>query len=106
MRVRLDGTFLQVNRRFCEWLDFKSEDLVERRRLQDLLTVGGRIFYQTHWSPLLQMQGSLAEVKLEIVTSKGERIPVVMNAVRTAIDGDFVVDVALFVARDRDAYER
>jgi sigma-B regulation protein RsbU (phosphoserine phosphatase) len=52
------------------------------------------------------MQGSLAEVKLELVTSKGDRVPVVMNAVRTPVGGGFVVDVALFVARDRDAYER
>ena len=29
--------------------------------------MGGRIFHQTHWSPLLAMQGSVAEVKFDLV---------------------------------------
>ena len=33
--------------------------------------MGGRIFHQTHWAPLLQMQGSVAEVKLEVVHRDG-----------------------------------
>ena len=31
--------------------------------------MGGRIFHQTHWAPLLQMQGSVAEVKLDSCTA-------------------------------------
>ena len=33
--------------------------------------MGGRIFHQTHWAPLLQMQGSISEVKLELVHGDG-----------------------------------
>ena len=32
--------------------------------------MGGRIFHQTHWAPLLQMQGSVAEVKLDVVRAR------------------------------------
>jgi sigma-B regulation protein RsbU (phosphoserine phosphatase) len=91
---------------FCQWSGFSSEELVERRRFQDLLTVGGRIFHQTHWAPLLRMQGSISEVKLELSRRDGTTIPVVVNAIRHEQAGQMVHDIAAFVARDRDAYER
>ena len=80
--------------------------MVGKRRFQDLLTVGGRIFHQTHWAPLLQMQGSLSEVKLELVHQDGSTIPIVVNALVRDHHGACVHEVAAFVARDRDKYER
>ena len=58
------GLILSANRTFCIWIGRDSDKLVNIMRMQDLLTMGGKIFHQTHWSPLLQMQGSIAEVKL------------------------------------------
>lgn len=68
--------------------------------------MGGRIFHQTHWMPLLEMQGSISEVKVELVCAKPPDIPVVMNAVRMERNGAWVHEIALFVARDRDRYEK
>jgi phosphoserine phosphatase RsbU/P len=76
------------------------------KRFQDLLTMGGRIFHQTHWAPLLQMQGSISEVKLEVVHADGSPIPMVFNAIRRQEQGGVVHHLAAFIARDRDAYER
>jgi phosphoserine phosphatase RsbU/P len=104
MQTSADGTFLRVNRTFCSWIGFGPDTLVGRRRFQDLLTMGGRIFHQTHWAPLLQMQGSISEVKLEVVHADGSPIPMVFNAIHRQ-EGR-VVHLAGFVARDRDAYER
>lgn len=102
-----DGLLLRANRIFCEWLGYAPDDLVNgRRRLQDLLTTGGQIFHQTHWSPLLQMQGSLSEVKLEVVHREGHSLPMVMNAIRREGEGRVLHELAIFVARDRDKYER
>jgi phosphoserine phosphatase RsbU/P len=106
MRTAADGTFLRVNRTFCSWLGLGPDALVARRRFQDLLTMGGRIFHQTHWAPLLQMQGSISEVKLEVVAADGTIIPMMFNAIRRQRDGVTVHDLAGFVARDRDKYER
>jgi len=100
-----DGTIRRVNRTFCTWTDWPAEELVGRR-LQDLFTVGGKIFHHTHWAPLLRMQGSVSEVKLEIVTRGGTSIPIVMNAIRRDHEGTVVTDIAMYVARDRDRYER
>ncbi len=106
LQTDLNGTILRVNNMFCEWVGYTRKDLVGVRKFQELLTIGGRIFHQTHWVPLMQMQGSVSEVKLEAVHSDGHRIPIVVNAVRRERDGKTVHELAAYVARDRDAYER
>ena len=106
MQTSADGTFLRVNRTFCSWLGRTSADLVGKLRFQDLLTMGGRIFHQTHWAPLLHMQGSLSEVKLEVLHADGTTIPMIFNAIGVGRDGVLIHELAAFVARDRDRYEQ
>ena len=101
-----DGVFIAVNGTFCRWVGEPREALVGKRRFQDLLTMGGRIFHQTHWMPLLQMQGSISEVKLAVRLPDGSPLPMVVNALRVERDGAMVHELATFVARDRDQYER
>ncbi len=106
LQTSVDGTFLRVNKTFCAWLDYTADSLVGKRKFQELLTMGGRIFHQTHWSPLLQMQGSISEVKLELKHRDGSHLPMVVNAIRREEGGRFVHELAAYVARDRDKYER
>ncbi|HMI91145.1 MAG TPA: PAS domain-containing sensor histidine kinase [Polyangiales bacterium] len=106
LRTTDDGTFLRVNQTFCNCIAQPADELVGRRRFQDLLTVGGRIFHQTHWAPLLRMQGSVSEVKLDVMHRDGSTIPMVLNAIRREQGGEMVHDIAAYVARDRDKYER
>lgn len=106
LRTNADGLLLRVNRMFCDWIGRTPDELVGQRRIQDLLTMGGRIFHQTHWAPLMQMQGSVSEVKLEFLHSDGSTVPMVLNACRQVIDGVVTHEVAAFAARDRDKYER
>lgn len=106
LRTRTDGSILKVNQLFCEWVGYEREDLVGQKRLQDLFTIGARMFHQTHWAPLMQMQGSVSEVKLEVRHRTGETIPMVLNARVATTDTGSVHEIAAFVARDRDQYER
>jgi sigma-B regulation protein RsbU (phosphoserine phosphatase) len=102
----LNGTILKVNSTFCTWVGMPREDLVGAKRLQDLFTMGGRIFHQTHWVPTLQMQGSLAEVKFDVRHRDGRTMPMLLNARRRKrAEGDFD-EIAVFVAEDRNRYER
>jgi len=101
-----NGTFLNANATFCGWLGYSRDELIGQRRFQDLLTAGGRIFHHTHWHPLLQMQGTISEVKLDFVHRDGSTIPMVLNARRIVRDEVVVHDLAAYVARDRDKYER
>jgi phosphoserine phosphatase RsbU/P len=105
LRTAEDGMIVRVNGTFCAWVGRTAEELCTRR-FQDLLTMGGRIFHQTHWAPLMRIQGSVSEVKLEVVHRDKSKLPVVVNAIRREVDGDKVHELAVFVARDRDRYEK
>jgi sigma-B regulation protein RsbU (phosphoserine phosphatase) len=99
------GQILRANSTFATWIGFSLPELLGRR-FQDLLTVGGRIFHQTHWAPLIRMQGSVAEVKLELKRRDGHIITVILNGVRREVETGAVLEMALFTTTDRDKYER
>lgn len=100
-----EGTIRRVNATFWSWTGYGPEALVGQRKLQDLLNMGGRIFHQTHWMPLLCMQGSVAEVKLDIVHRDGRAIPMVINATRRSSGEHLHHEIALFVVQDRHKFE-
>lgn len=101
-----DGVLLHINFTLSRWLGYEPADLVGKRRIQDLFSVGARVFHQTHCVPLLQVQGSVAEVQIEMVHQDRNRIPVLMNVVRRRHDETVLDEFAFFVANDRRSYER
>ena len=100
-----DGTILRSNRMFISWIGFSESELTGRR-FQELLTMGGRIFHQTHWAPLMQMQGSVAEVKLDLKHREGHTVTVLLNGVRREHGSGAIYELALFGTADRDRYEK
>ena len=103
-----DGAILDVNDAFCALTGHSRDELVGRTKFAQLLTGGGRIYHETHFAPLLQMQGSVRSIALEIARPDGERLPVLVNAVLDHDDaGDpVVVRAAVFEATERRSYER
>lgn len=100
-----DGTLVHTNARFSDWLGFSDSEL-RGRRFQDLLTMGGRIFYQTHLAPMLLMHGSVTEVKLDLLHRDGHKVTVLLNGIKRELANGAVYDLALFGTTDRDKYER
>ncbi|MFG2266984.1 PP2C family protein-serine/threonine phosphatase [Streptomyces sp. NPDC048720] len=103
----MDGTVAKVNGTLLEWLGLRREDVVGRRRFADLLTVGGRMYHETHFAPLLRMQGELRGVALEMKTARGTRLPVlVSSAVKHGSEGEpLLIRTTVVDASDRRAYE-
>jgi sigma-B regulation protein RsbU (phosphoserine phosphatase) len=103
----LDGQIAKVNATLLNWLGYRREDLVGRRRFADLLTVGGKLYHETHFAPLLQMQGEVNGIALEMKAADGTRLPVlVTSTVKTGGDGKpLLIRSMIFDARDRRAYE-
>jgi phosphoserine phosphatase RsbU/P len=104
----LDGQIAKVNATLLGWLGYAREDLVGRRSFADLLTVGGRIYYETHLAPLLSMQGELRGVALELLGADGTRLPVLITSVAKVGPGGepLLIRTTIFDARDRRAYEQ
>ena len=102
-----DGRIVKTNQTFLRWTGYQTGALLGRP-LVDLLTVGGRIYHETHYAPMLRMQGRVREIAVDIVRSDGERLPVLLNAsVGLGDDGEpRVVRVAVFDATERRNYER
>jgi PAS domain S-box-containing protein len=103
-----DGTILKLNQTFLSWTGYQRDQLVGRKRFQDLLTAGGRIFHETHYAPLLRMQGSVREIAVEIVCADGRRLPALINTVlkKDAAGKPLLARTTVFDATDRREYER
>src|SRR3712207_4018483 len=82
-------------------------DLVGRC-FQELLSVGGRIFYDTHLAPLLHMQGFVNEIAFDLNGADRPQLPVLVNIVqnRDATGQPLVHRITVFNATDRRKYER
>ena len=108
LSMRLDGTLVRVNHTFESLTGLSREELIGRRHFQDLLSAGGRIYYETHYAPLLQMQGWVREIAVEIVRADGSRLPALINSVlcRDTDGQPQAVRTVVFEATDRRRYEQ
>ncbi|MGB9108272.1 MAG: PAS domain-containing sensor histidine kinase, partial [Telluria sp.] len=102
----VDSLILRANATACSWLGYSEQELVGKVRVRDLLPVGPRLFFNTHCQPILQVQGSVAEIQVDIRNRQQERLPVLLNIVRRQDGSDIVDHWALFKSSDRRAYER
>lgn len=97
------GEVLNANKYFLDWMG--TDRIGDLPSFHESLRVGDRIYWQTHVAPLLDMQGRVTEIALELSTPNGE-LPVLLAAhMSTPGDPSSSIDVALFSARDRRRYE-
>jgi phosphoserine phosphatase RsbU/P len=104
----MDGTIAKINKTLLTWLGLSREDVVGRMRFTDLLTVGGKIYHDTHFAPLLSMQGSVSGIALDIKKAEGGRLPaLISSSTKTDSDGrPLLIRTTVFDARDRRSYEQ
>jgi PAS domain S-box-containing protein len=103
-----EGRIVKVNRTFLEWLGYERDELIGDKHFVDLLTVGGRLFYETHIRLLLRMQKTVSEIALDIRCKNGRVLPVLINArqKRNAADEPLFNQFTVFNASERRRYER
>src|SRR4051812_5761170 len=105
--TRPDGRMTKINRTLSLWLNADRDQLVGKR-FQDLLNIAGKIYYETHFAPLLRMQGFFNEVALDLVNNTGQLVPVLVNAVERRDESGQVrfIRITVFNATERRRYER
>lgn len=98
------GVVVLANTTLATMLGYRRDEL-EQRAIEQLFTVGARVFHQTHFFPLLKLHGKAEEIYLTLLGRDGKDIPVLVNAVRHERDGRLVNDCTFFCVQQRAEYE-
>jgi PAS domain S-box-containing protein len=99
-----DGSIRAANTTLLELLGLTRDELVGQR-IESILNVGTRIFYQTHLFPLVKLHGRADEVFLLLRPASGDDIAMLANAVRRERGGETVTDCILIRVRERQKFE-
>lgn len=103
-----DGRIVKVNRTFLQWTGYERDELICGKRIVDLLIIGSKIFYETHFILLLRMHGSVNEIALDVRCKDGRVLPTLVNATQKRNGAGMPVwnRITLFNATERRMYER
>ncbi|MEV1021064.1 SpoIIE family protein phosphatase [Streptomyces sp. NPDC050264] len=103
----MDGTVVKLNDTLLNWLGLEREAVVGRLRFTDLLPVGGRLYHETHFAPLLRMRGEISGVAMELKQADGGRLPVLVTATvkHGSTGAPLLTRITVFEAADRRSYE-
>jgi len=80
------GIVTYINLTAAEFLDFTVEELLGEK-FDVLMGIAGRIFFQTHFFPMLRLHGKATEIFLNLRSKSGREVPVLVNAKHRTLDG-------------------
>jgi PAS domain S-box-containing protein len=99
-----DGTIMAANTTLAEMLGYARGEL-EGRRIESLMGVGTRIFYQTHFFPLVRLHGRAEEIFLLLKDRDGAEVGVLANAARRERGGAWTTECVLMRVQERRKFE-
>jgi PAS domain S-box-containing protein len=99
-----DGTITFANETLARMLGYGRGEL-EGRRIESLMSVGARIFYQTHFFPLVRLHGRAEEIFLLLRDRDGGEVGVLANAARHERGGAWANDCVFMQVRERRRFE-
>lgn len=99
-----DGSIVEANATLLDLLGYERGELL-KLHIEKIFSVAGRIFYQTHFFPLLKLKGKVEEIYLDLRSKNGENVPVLVNAARHEREGKTLNDCIFVAIRQRNQYE-
>ena len=99
-----DGTITAANATLADMLGYAHGEL-EGRRIESLMGVGTRIFYQTHFFPLVRLHGRAEEIFLLLRGKDGADVGVLANAARRERGGAWANDCVFMRVQERRKFE-
>lgn len=101
-----DGEIKHVNKTMLDMLGYENSQNLIGGHIENIFSVGGRIFYQTHVFPLLKLHGKAEEIYLDLRSKQDDSIPVLLNADRRSVDGFEATNTYVFIPiRQRSKFE-
>jgi len=99
-----DGRICYVNSTLRNRLGYDEDSLADKH-IETLFALGSRIFYQTHFFPLIKLQGRAQEIFLLLRAKDGENVGMLCNAVRNERNGTTVTDCVFMEVQERRKFE-
>jgi PAS domain S-box-containing protein len=99
-----DGIIVIVNATLLKLLEYASHEVIGKK-IEIILPIASRIFYQTHFFPLLKMHGKAEEIYFSLKSKQSINIPMLINAVRREKEGNYFNDCIFIPIRQRIQYE-
>lgn len=103
-----DGTIVKVNQTLLSWLGYEREEVLYVKKFQSMLSIGARIFFETHFFPLIRMQGFVKEINFDLARKDQSTLPVLlnMNEVAGPEGNRKAYRATIFDITDRKKYEK
>ncbi|OLY90929.1 sigma-B regulation protein RsbU (phosphoserine phosphatase) [Cnuella takakiae] len=98
------GKILAANEATCNLLGYAKEELVEHY-ISAYVSLGTRIFFQTHFFPMLLIRQVAKEVFITLSNRERQQIPVLLNAQRRMVNGRAEIVCGAMVIENRNKYE-
>ncbi|HEY1581476.1 MAG TPA: HAMP domain-containing sensor histidine kinase [Chthoniobacterales bacterium] len=99
-----EGVIREVNHTLAALLGYTPAELVGQK-FETILAVGARIFYHTHFFPILKLHGEAEEIYLSLRSRSGEDIPVLVNGIRREHEGEMRSECVLMRMLQRAQFE-
>ncbi|KAA5546695.1 PAS domain-containing hybrid sensor histidine kinase/response regulator [Adhaeribacter rhizoryzae] len=103
-----DGTIVKINKTLLNWLGYKRKEVLFKKKFIDFLAIGGKIFYETHFAPLLKLQGFANEINFDLLPKADKPVPVLANTIQLRNENaePQMNRATLFNITDRKKYEQ
>ena len=99
-----EGLITNANKYCCDLLGYELSEIAGKN-IADLLTLSGRIFYQTHLYPLVKLHGHTEEIFLTLTTKSKTHLPVVLNATISNQSNRLTIICSFIQVLNRRKYE-
>jgi len=101
----VEGKIIEANLTAHQLLGYEFADLAGQS-LETILPVASRIFYQTHWLPMLQLTQFANELFVNLLCKDGSQLPVLINSKRVVdSNGAMMITCVGIVIQNRMKYE-
>lgn len=91
-----NGMIISANQTLLDWLGYSKNELADKN-FETLLTLSSRIFYNTHFFPLIKLHGKADEIFFSLLSREKKDIPVLSNSVRHLEGDNTYINCTVFI---------
>ena len=76
-----NGTIIDSNNKFIEHTGYTREELIDKKKFVDFLSLGEQIYFENVYSLALKLNGTIEEINFNFIKKDGTKLPVLVNSV-------------------------